>query len=1040
MKLVTSKKLFFISIFIISLMCCIYPFYFYKRNLLMERAKQSLNNIADDRLAKLSTYFRKIHKNLDIIAANSYTIQNFNQFHENFKDKNIKSEQYKKNENDYKKYLNLNLPNEEEYINLFLISTGGDVIFSRSNRVELGTNLLTGPYSDTSFNTSLKRVLMTLTYDIEETSFYPITKGNAIFVLVPIVHDYKIIGVIAVEFGFGNLFSLVTNYNNLGRTGEVIIAQWEGFILKYVSNVRHSLYTLSWNLESALKKNAISSFQQYAQGQEVEFVGDQSKILYDASLGNITQGKGLDYRDTEVYSTGRYYVDADWGLIVKMDIDEILEPLKFIDFLAQLISYAALTLLIIFLSQFIITFFGIKNIISFTLLTLGIILLIAGFYFIYRSKAILSSVVDSHIAQDKKDLLPAQKQIVAKLDDIKYIADNLAYNIKHDLITPSDYEIYIKRVLGAQQNVLAFAVAFKPYEYQGKPQYTTYGVKENNKVKCCQLEKIKQIAQPQEDYKAIWFHETLSNPKPQWFNNYIEPITGKKVIAYAVPFNLPNAKGNSGVVVIMYSFEDIENIVNGVYASLISQTGHFMVDYTHKYIHTLKNVNELATSINESKINNIAKIFNNENSQSSYFNDQTNRKEWLFSLRVPGVNWMLMIEDSTEDMLFPYKELQENQFLIIVCMILAAVLLLASLFAYINFVPFLFSLLLTFIQAIGLIALYITIHKYVMVLNNPSAPMEYEVYITNFIKELNEDAFLKFKKPLMSVKTGIELTNLDLKHNNVSLTSFIWQKLPIKVNFTPEILFPQAAKSTLTLTQQYEAEGSKIFNWSAYNEIFQSDSAEHYPFDVKKIEISLQYPKTNSNIIFVPDLAAYSNTGISLIGMGNISTINEFNVKKSFFEYKIPTVTNTVQQLKPMLTFSIMLQRSLLTPFLVYIMPLLLILIALFTVIFAFERAVTSAVGLTWKSRFLAVVTAILLSLVMLHRNLRSDLQSEGIVYIEYLFFSIYLTMSILALYIVFVEESIKIKINGRSIPIVTFLYWPLEVFTWLIATIVVFY
>lgn len=1034
-----NKRIIYVTIITTVILLLLYPLYFYKQKQLIKDAQEKIDRIADERLEKLTAYFDNYHNLLKKIAGNPNTIQHFQQFNKFVKSKDLKNQKYLDFANEYKKFLNLNLPNKDELNNLFLISTEGDVIFSRAPRAELGTNLLTGPYANSSFNTALTRVLMTLTFNIEQTNFYPVTKGNALFILVPIVNKFQLLGVIALEFGFNNLFELVTNYDNLGETGEVIIAQYKDDKVKYVSNVRHSMFSLGWSFENALKRNVISSFAQYAQGQEVEFIGDQSKVLFEATLGNCTSGLDKDYRNKEVISAGRYYVTASWGLVAKIDINEVLQSIWLLQVIIFLILLVASSLLIFLLTKFLIRKLKIKSYFSFIFLILSFLFSLIALYFIYSYKTNVRSVVESHTNEDKKNLLTAKKQISRKLEYIKYIADNLAYKINSNLIDQEQYETYIKLALKENPNFIAMALAFRPFEFDNKALFTPYGIRKNNIVECCQLETLKNIIQPQEDYRSSWYHLPLTDSKSHWITNYIEPTSGKRTVVYAVPFKMPNKKENSGVIAIMYSFDDIENIVNDVYASLLSESGHFLIDYTRRYINLNKSVSELAVELNEPVINNIALMYKKNIPKLSYYNDDTDQQEWLFSSHIPIANWMLIMQDNINEMSFPYRDLQKYQLLATIFFTLFLLFLLSCLFFFRNLNVFYYSLVLTLILSAGLIALLAVIYRNVVALNKPEVSIEYEVYVTNFIKELNEDAFLKFKKPIIPIKTAIDLKNIDLKHNGSAFTGLIWQKYPQTLNFEPAIIFPQSSKSTTSLIQSFNKEDIKVVNWLTNNEIFEESNFGKYPFDVRKIVISMEYPKTHSNIMFVPDLEAYSMpSSNSKMGIGTLSKIGGFTVRKSYFEYMISQSTNYTDQVQPVLSFNILLQRSLLNPFFVYFMPLLLILIALFAVIYAFEKAsqITDAI----KFQSIAIITALLLSLVLLHRNLRTDLQTQGIMYIEYLFFSIYVIMSLLVLYIVFVKESIKIIVVEQRIPIITFLYWPIAMLVWYIITVLIFF
>lgn len=356
-----NNKLKIISLSTIILMAILYPYYFYKRNSLFQKKVVNLNNIANQRLQLLSNYFDNLRKELEIISNNKITLEKFEKFKIFSQNNELKSEEFKKLSDDFKKFLDLNLPHRDELRNIFLISTSGDVIFSRENREEFGTNLLKGPFSDTSFRISLRRVLMTITYDIENTSYYTVTKRSAIFLLVPIVVDNRLKGIIATEFSFKDLLDIVTNHKDLGKTGEVIIAMVKDNLIEYISNVRHSLYSISGTLENALKKNASAVLQRYAQGQKVVISPIKNVVLSEATLGNVKQGIDKDYRGKSVYSVGSYYCPANWGLAINMELDEIFYPIKYFGLLLDLLTLFGFVLLLILLLNLLFNYYKITK-------------------------------------------------------------------------------------------------------------------------------------------------------------------------------------------------------------------------------------------------------------------------------------------------------------------------------------------------------------------------------------------------------------------------------------------------------------------------------------------------------------------------------------------------------------------------------------------------------------------------------------------------------------------------------------------------------
>lgn len=100
---------------------------------------------------------------------------------------------------------------------LFLIDTNGNILFSVAQESDLGTNLRSGPYSNTLFAKSVETVLAN-----EETSFSDLERyapsNNVVagFLVAPMYDDFgNLLGAFALQLRFDGISNLLKNTNNI---------------------------------------------------------------------------------------------------------------------------------------------------------------------------------------------------------------------------------------------------------------------------------------------------------------------------------------------------------------------------------------------------------------------------------------------------------------------------------------------------------------------------------------------------------------------------------------------------------------------------------------------------------------------------------------------------------------------------------------------------------------------------------------------------------------------------------------------------------
>ena len=136
------------------------------------------------------------------------------------------------------------------------------------------------------------------------------------------------------------------------------------------------------------------------------------------------------------------------------------------------------------------------------------------------------------------------------------------------------------------------------------------------------------------------------------------------------------------------------------------------------------------------------------------------------------------------------------------------------------------------------------------------------------------------------------------------------------------------------------------------------------------------------------------------------------------------------------LHFNIILSRNILDAFVIYFLPLIVILFALFAIFLFISREKPESLT-TQMGQF----TALLFALIVLHGNFRNKYPVGGIMYLEYLFFICYSTLLIS----VFLTAALKIQTRwdaliDQAIILIKIFYWPIQLSFWFITTIIAFY
>ena len=189
------------------------------------------------------------------------------------------------------------------FYDVFLITPQGEVIYTQKHETDFASNLLSGAFRESQLAWAFRAARMTLEPVISGYEMYEPSQAPALFIAAPIMVDGKFMGVFAAQVGNELLYRVATDATGLGLSGEVTFAQRDGESVLYTM-------PLKYYADAAMKLRVGRREQNASQ-------------MYSAVSGESGEGIKTDYRGTPVVAAWRFLPELDWGMVVKIDQDEV---------------------------------------------------------------------------------------------------------------------------------------------------------------------------------------------------------------------------------------------------------------------------------------------------------------------------------------------------------------------------------------------------------------------------------------------------------------------------------------------------------------------------------------------------------------------------------------------------------------------------------------------------------------------------------------------------------------------------------------------
>ncbi len=945
--------------------------------------------------------------------------------------------------------------------NILFIEHNGNIIASMEDQKNLvGKNITQEPWDSSALSQSFMRSCFTLTTDISEFEFNSLLKKTALFISTPIIAHDTLYGCLVFELDIEPIYLILRKYIGLKSTGEVTIGRIKDGKVIYIAPTRHSPNMLFKSLED--KNNQLTENDSLLK-----------HTMRRAILGEKGSGEAIDYRDQSVIAAWSYLTRIDWGIVAKIDSDEILSSI-YIWYILFLIFFL-LTLVLgiigcILIRKTIMHTINMPNLSAATILRifllLGVIVsIIAASVCAYnlRKNKQANSTNAIHAAKTQAS------QTVNLLDESVNNIESLVQAFADDLSTGALSDEFIeKRMLTdlrENPSLIEFTLAYAPYAYSKDTELYAFTVGRTSDKK----------------FKKSYFGDVFDYTKPSkpgepnsdfyikaikqgsiWLDPMLESYSSLPAISYSVPFFDATTKKPRGVVAISYDLSVIQKIIDDIkigetgYGFVMSLNGTLMAFPTKSYVSNQESFITLAQEEANEKLMTIAQraLTAKEPFHDMFFDTKTNQSYYVYITPTTKAGWSVAVIFANDEISSSPLDIKRSYFCIVLY-ILFALLGLIALFCHVErnnlSVIRKFSVFAALVIFVALLAIWKIIihtntvyntHKDGTVIVDQSRLNKFLSEVRDNVKNSQSDE----PQPLF-MPTGIHLYSFSLpKIQQVALSGNIWQKLDLSLfkDVPKEIQLPQdISLSFKELTKSIE--GTTEVRVSTFDTtIFNEQNFSEFPFDAINIKVNLSSQDLARNIILVPDLVAYDSINpIDKPGIEKDFALPGFDIQKTFFSLKkvMPSNDFGLQAYRSItehyqLIYNIIIRRKLLNSFIIYILPLIVILIALFATLFGMRE-----VEKYDPLRSLGAYASLFFGLIILHRAIREQYGVVSTLYIEYAFFYTYITMLLLVIHAVIVYGPNSNKTFDDIItPLALYFYWPIQLSLWLITTVFLFY
>ncbi|MDX3386031.1 hypothetical protein PV682_31920 [Streptomyces niveiscabiei] len=306
------------------------------------------------------------------------------------------------------------------------------------------------------------------------------------------------------------------------------------------------------------------------------------------------------------------------------------------------------------------------------------------------------------------------------------------------------------------------------------------------------------------------------------------------------------------------------------------------------------------------------------------------------------------------------------------------------------------------------------------------------------------------------VPTGLYVESIEFTNsNNVAVSGYVWQRYPANTpkDITRGVVFPEADSSYLEdddiAYRRTAADGTETVGWYFSTAFRQRFDYRTYPMDRQNVWLRMWQPDFDKDVVLTPDFSAYPPwQKKEMLGTDPQMVSGEWRPMYtgfSYARYQYPTSFGLKTYDRPVsypdLYFNMVYQRNYTGAVIGNLVPVALIALVVFASLFVTSR--DQKIELFGSNTFavMAFLVTMLLVVVVDHNELRSVSGDGSVMYMEYVYFAVYVLLLLVTAngVLIALDRPGEILTKQANLPAKA-LYWPILAVIVLTATVGVFF
>ncbi len=602
--------------------------------------------------------------------------------------------------------------------------------------------------------------------------------------------------------------------------------------------------------------------------------------------------------------------------------------------------------------------------------------------------------------------------------------------------------------------VSGVTVAFEPGAFADKERYAPFFNKARGEF---------QFVEDTYDYTsneldtAKWYTDVVESGRAMWSAPYYAEAAKTMVVDYGVP--VANEEGLvTGIVDYTIALSDFTRIVDSLsvgeagYGFTYDQSGTILSHPNPIYL--LENMFRLADGKDEAILRALRE---DAEGVVAYNSTYTYKYSWFFFRALKSTGWKSVLVFAEDDLLGASDQGRRKIIHIGIGIGILLLMLLAFAQGIDGFSPVELWRMVVLISLVilGNIVLiwYLNVTTDFSRFDGDVERIVNKTILNKYVEQYDEDLYKLVNARYRKVPTGVFIESYELSAFDASLIGKLWMKYPKDLYavappafYFPDVSAREARGFVSEKLSEVEHDDHILVTWRFRVTLEQDFSYRQFPFEQNDIRLDVLYPDFSKNILLVPDLGSYDILNPSVKpGLNPKITVPSSETIASFFalrtvEFKSTFGGSRLVKSHPTLSFNMVAKRIYLNPFIANMIPILIVALIMFIVLYVSSNHEGGRAGLTTMN-VIQSSAGFLFILLLAHVNERNRIETPEIAYIELFYFSMYLyiTLQTLALATMFRGVDWKLFRYEDNL-ILKLLFWPMLLSIWFAFTLARFY